>query len=157
VLYSIDTSALIHAWKFPYKPAIFPCFWEEMEKLIQVGKLAAVDEVKEEILAVDDDLCRWIKQRDGLFVPRERALQEKLNIIQARFPKIIDPNDPKPQADVFVIALAMLNDCKVVSQEKGGSEENPKIPFVCRHYDIECIDLYDFVAEQDWCFNLPSP
>lgn len=151
--YSIDTSVLIYAKNFPYRQAVFPCFWREMDELIQARVLAASDDVKEEINFVDDDLSRWVKQRSGLFVPREKAIQERTNEILARFPGLVEPDDARTDADASVIALAMVNNCIVVAQEKGGSINKPKIPYVCEQYGVTYMDLYEFVAEQDWVFD----
>lgn len=151
--YSIDTSALIHAKNYPYRQTMFPCFWRKMDELIEARILAASDDVKEEINFIDDDLSTWVKQRNGLFVPLERAVQERTNEILASFPALVDPDDARTNADASVIALAMVNNCAVVAQEKGGSKKKPKIPYVCEQYGIMYMDLYEFVAEQDWVFD----
>ena len=151
--YSIDTSVLIYAKNFPYRQAVFPCFWREMDELIQARVLAASDDVKEEINFVDDDLSRWVKQRSGLFVPREKAIQERTNEILASFPGLVDPYDSHTDADASVIALAIVNNCAVVTGERGGSKNKPKIPYVCQQYGVTYMDLYEFVADQDWVFD----
>lgn len=151
--YSIDTSALIHAKNYPYRQTMFPCFWRKMDELIEARVLAASDDVKEEINFIDDDLSRWVKQRSGLFVPPERAVQERTNEILASFSDLVDPDDARTNADASVIALAMVNNCAVVAQEKGGSKKKPKIPYVCEQYRVTYMDLYEFVAEQDWVFD----
>ena len=153
VRYSIDTSALIYAWNQPYKPVRFPAFWKRMEELIRAGELAASDEVRQELSRKEDDLHKWVQQRSGLFVPLEEDIQQESERILARFDRLIDKDSPYTQADPFVIALAKVNECKVVTQEKYRLNDESKIPYVCRYYSIECIDLYAFVAEQDWVFD----
>jgi len=46
-----------------------------------------------------------------------------------------------------------VNNCADVTREKGGSRKKPKIPYVCNQYGITCMNLYEFVAEQDWVFE----
>jgi len=56
-----------------------------------------------------------------------------------------------PVADPFVIAKAkVLNGC-VVTQEKY-KENAAKIPNVCKHFEILCIDLEKFMENENWKF-----
>jgi hypothetical protein len=42
----------------------------------------------------------------------------------------------------------------VVTEEKNiGTPEKPKIPVVCRHFGIRCINVLKFIREQGWVFD----
>ena len=127
VRYSFDTSAFIYAWHHPYRPDRFPSVWHEIDELMQKGILLAIDEVKAELSLQRDDLFRWIQQRRELFIPQTQDIQQEVKQILKRFPDFARPQSLKPHADPFVIALAKVQNCIVVTQEKGGSESKPKI------------------------------
>lgn len=153
MLYSIDTSSLIYASRGPYRIANFPGFWDRMDALMRSGTVAALTDVKDEILVKDDDLSKWVKERADLFIPPDNRIQNAMAEILRRFPKLLHPDALRAETDAAVIALAKANQCGVISQEKRGSEDNPKIFYVCNHFNIRCIDIYDFVAEQNWVFQ----
>ncbi len=56
-----------------------------------------------------------------------------------------------PVADPFVIACARVNSGTVVSQEKF-KPNAAKIPNVCAHFAIPCMDLEGFMRAQNWSF-----
>ena len=153
MLYSIDTSALIYASRSPYRMDSFPGFWRKMDELMRNGTLAALTDVKDEILVKDDDLSEWVKERADLFIPPYEEVQNAMIEILREFPNFPHRDARRAETDAAVIALAKANHCSVISQEKGGSEDHPKIPYVCNHFNIRCIDIYDFVAEQNWVFR----
>jgi len=57
----------------------------------------------------------------------------------------------KPVADPFVIARAKILDACVVTQEKN-TENAAKIPNVCDHFGIDCINLEGFMKKESWTF-----
>jgi hypothetical protein len=56
------------------------------------------------------------------------------------------------RADPFVIALAGLNSCPVVTQEQGGSATKPRIPYVCRNRGITCMSMLEVIRAEEWRF-----
>ena len=70
-----------------------------------------------------------------------------------------DPGKPDKGisgADPFVIGLATIQNPKpwvVVTGEKPGSRENPKIPWVCRKFTpqpIRTISFLDLIVAENW-------
>jgi hypothetical protein len=57
----------------------------------------------------------------------------------------------EPVADPFLIARAAVNGAAVVSQEEF-KPNAAKIPNICRHFSIECINLQDFLDKEGWHF-----
>lgn len=55
-VYSVDSSALIHAWNRAYRPKNFPTFWKLIDDLIDEEGLKCSMEVLEELKKKDDDL-----------------------------------------------------------------------------------------------------
>ena len=56
-----------------------------------------------------------------------------------------------PVADPFVIACAKVKNGTVVTYEKFKPNAN-KIPNVCAHFKIPCINFEEFMKTQNWKF-----
>jgi hypothetical protein len=66
----------------------------------------------------------------------------------------VDTAKGKSGADPMVIALAQRGfplHC-VVTEEKGGSERKPKMPYVCGQEDIRVINLLQLIRDNGWTF-----
>ena len=152
--YSVDTSALIEGWfrKFPID--IIPGFWERLDELIQTGDLRATEEVLIELEKKHDEVFEWAKQRPELFVPIDMRIQEVVREILSDHKTLIDSRKNRPSADPFVIALARINGCKVLTEEmRSGSNKRPHIPDVCDAYNINCMNLVDLTRHHGWQFH----
>lgn len=150
-MYCIDTSALIAAWEERYPPDLFPRFWENIDGAIQRGLVLSTNEVLEETSKRSRDLNRWLKERDGMFIPLEEDIQLEARSILARFPRLVGARRLRTSADPFVIATARVRDLIVVTEENyQGSLNKPNIPDVCGELDIECIKLLDLIRRENW-------
>jgi len=109
----------------------------------------------------DDELLQWAKRHKEIFL---RLDEEQVALgmdIVAGFPTLVNPLKQTPDADPFVIALAILekkklmligDECVVVSAEKRGSQQKYKIPDVCAHFGIRHFSILDVIAEEGWTF-----
>lgn len=154
--YSIDTSALIDWWTRYYPPATFTTLQARIDDLIAVGRLRASREVLTEVERQDDDLCKWAKASSGFFVESDAAIQQYAKAIINRYHIPDKPQKGISGADAFVIALAACSSppCIIVTGEKPGSDENPKIPFVCARSTprIEVINFLQLITKEGWTF-----
>ncbi|GJM10269.1 MAG: hypothetical protein DHS20C11_25450 [Lysobacteraceae bacterium] len=68
------------------------------------------------------------------------------------YPKLVDTAKGKSGADPFVIAMARSHNPRltVITEEKGGSAQKPKIPYVCQQENIRCVSLLGLIVEQKW-------
>jgi hypothetical protein len=57
----------------------------------------------------------------------------------------------EPVADPFVIACVKIKVGTVVTQEQL-KPNAAKIPNVCSHFNVPCIDLERFMQQQGWAF-----
>jgi hypothetical protein len=151
--YCIDTNALIDLWRRFYPPDIFSSLWKEIENIISQGKLIAPREVFDELGKQDDELYKWAKRNKQMYKNLDREQMKQVCNILKQFKELIDTNKETPDADPFVIALAKNKGWTVITSEKpanlGG---HPKIPDVCKNYNIKCIPLIKFFREQKWEF-----
>ncbi len=134
-VYSIDSSALIHGWvrAYPISIPMFEPVWEMLDKLIHTGRLRASFEVFIEIKKKDDSLEKWCQDRQSMFVDIEdEVIQNRVIELLAKYPRLIDTRRGRGGADPFVIAHALTGTPfhTVVTEERGGTLEKPKIPVV---------------------------
>jgi Domain of unknown function (DUF4411) len=154
--YSLDTSGLVSGWRRHYPPENFPSLWERFDELIKNGDLRATEEVYYEIEKQDDELLQWVKARDQLFVPIDAEIQTIVQNILIKHKKLVDDRKSRSGADPFVIALAEINGCAVITDEtfSNSVEKRPHIPDVCQARGIRCINLLGLIREQRWIFKL---
>ena len=152
-MYCIDTSSLIHARNRQYPPDVFPAFWERFEEAIGTGVVIAPDPVLDELSEKDDELFGWARNIDGLFVPIDEEIQQLTTDTLTNFQLLAAAHRGRNKADPFVIALARLRQLTVVTQEQNGNTNRPRIPFVCDHYGLECMDILQFMRAEGWRFS----
>ena len=147
----IDTSALIDLWRVYYPPDIFPTLWERnLEEIIREGLLIAPKEVFNELQRRDDDLWDWAKDHRKMFIELDEEQAKHVKAIVGKFPKLIDSRKTTPDADPFVISLAMSKSWTVIASEHSNPGGKPRIPDVCRNYNVRCIKLVEFIREKGW-------
>jgi hypothetical protein len=73
-------------------------------------------------------------------------------MIANRFPRFVNNPKAKNRADPFVIALARVRGCTVVTEEHPGSPDSPKIPLVCDQLQVPHIRFLDIVRREGWQF-----
>lgn len=151
-VYCIDSSALIGPFHKDYRHTVFGGLWTKVDELIEQGRLIAPDEVYKELMRQEDELSQWAKERKAMFVPHNQYHTRKVQEIGVKFPRLSQQRYVTNDADPWVIALAIDRKCPVVSHEKSGSVENPKIPFICGHYHLSHWAFLDIVFREGWEF-----
>lgn len=162
VIYCIDTSAFIDL-RVLYPMDTFPSLWDELDKLISSGRLISPAEVYDEIKKRDTELLDWVKQRKSMFVKLDEAQDNEVKKVLAEFPDLSNAEKETPDADPFVVALALvrnnqsgqslfLEKCIVVQHERYNLTGKKKIPNVCRHYNIENIRIEQLFKLENWKF-----
>jgi hypothetical protein len=148
--YSFDASAFVGPYRHSMPPDIVPSLWRTLGELIQAGEIVASKEVLLEISQKDDELFEWVKAREEMFIEVDTDQQETVRAIMARFPDWVGTDLQKNKADPYVVALAKQYGLIVVSTERGGSESNPKIPYVCQQFGVKHLSFLDFLRAIGW-------
>jgi hypothetical protein len=112
--------------------------------------LTAPQEVFDEISSIDDELIRWARQNRSLFEALDPSQLNEVRNIERDFPSLVDPYKQTPDADPFIVALAKIKGWAVITSEKLGTPDHPKIPDVCRRYSVRCLSLIEFFREMGW-------
>jgi hypothetical protein len=150
LVYSIDSSALIHAWRRIYRPKNFGFVWDGFDKLIEEGRFKSSIEVYNELQKKDDEVFAWCKERkDMMFVEIDDATQAIVAKIMAAHPKLVDTAKGRSGADPFVMALAKSTNPQmcVVTEEYPGKE---RIPDVCDAQKIDHCGVADLIERESW-------
>ncbi|MDR3448753.1 MAG: DUF4411 family protein [Alphaproteobacteria bacterium] len=140
-----------------YYPDIFKALWAQLDALVAAQELISTREVRKELENSGlEHVLKWAKNNSGIFtIPTAAETQFVGQIFSVpHFQALIGQKAQQrgtPVADPFVIACAKVNGGTVVSQEKY-KPNAAKIPNVCAHFNIPCIDLEKFMRVQKWTF-----
>jgi len=154
MIYSIDTSALIHGWQKAYPPNAFPMLWNKLDELIMNNSIVATEEVLRELSKKDDEIYKWAKERPEMFIKIDEDIQLIVSEILSKHKKLLDTRNNRSSADPFVIALARIKTGTVITNEgRTYKLKRPNIPDVCDAMGIRCIDMLQLIKEQNWVFK----
>ena len=96
----------------------------------------------------------WCKAQDALFVDVDQEIQAQVSEILIEHPHLVDVGKGRSGADPFVMALAELHHCAVVTAEKEtNSLAKPRIPDVCKARGIPCGNLLYLIKQEKWTFG----
>lgn len=150
--YCIDTSGLTAGFYGVYRASQFINLWERVSDLVAAGRLVAPMAIYQELQRQDDDLYQWVKTRKTMFIAESTEQLTVTFQIAKDFPQLARRHAAAKPGDPWVIALAKLNGYAVVSNEKTGSKENPKIPHICARYAIRHLTFTELVHIEGWVF-----
>jgi predicted nucleic acid-binding protein len=149
--YVFDTNVFINLKnKYPSDIKVFNELWGKIEKLLENGIIISSDEVIDEIKKGNDELEDWTKAHKNSFYHSDEALLIIVREKKQKYAALVTKPKKSNGADPFVIALAKQKDCCIVTEETGGTEINPNIPYICNQFGIRCIKLIDFLRENDF-------
>ena len=154
--YVFDNSPLSTLFRNFYRSR-FPSLWERFDGLVAEGHIVSTREAFREIEDGANESCRdWAAQNhqlfatptaaEGAFVGRIYAVAHFQQNIEQR--KILTGGK---NADPFVIAKAAVEERTVVTMELF-KPNAAKIPNICRHFNINCLSLEEFMEQEGWQF-----
>lgn len=155
-LYSVDTSALLDGLERYYVEETFPGIWEKVDELIDAGRFFISEEVYEEAKKKTGVVKAWC-DKDGtgkLIVPTDGAVTRGVQAILKDTPRMVMTMKGRNRADPFVVAVAQLRAATVVTGEgSDGTEDRPKIPYVCGKLTIPCTRFTELIRAEGWVFR----
>lgn len=130
--------------------------WDKYDGLIKKGSIISVREVAKEIAEGDGLLTEWAKNHKKVF--QEPSAEEALFLLEIfkirNFQQALEQKKRLRGgafADPFVIAKAKILNCTVVTEEKL-KPNAAKIPNICKHFKVDCINLESFMEKEGWKF-----
>ncbi len=163
--YLPDANVLMTAFHRYYAPALFPGFWDFLSHHFSYGTLVMIDRVYEEIL-YPPELVSLVEQAVDDTVD-STATQE---VVDA-YGQLMDWVQDNPQfnpsaradfargADGWLAAYAMIHGAVVVTNEVSApeSKNSVKLPDLCDHFQIRCINTFDMLRELGAHFDWQGP
>lgn len=79
--YLLDANVFIQAKNLHYGFDFCPAFWDWLDEQNNAARVFSIERVKDEILAGDDELAAWARQRAGLFLPPDETMVPSLRVL----------------------------------------------------------------------------
>ncbi len=154
-IFCIDASAFITMHRF-YPRRIMPDLWNYLEELFNQNKVISHQIVFEEIVprsGKKDELAQWLSNFKTNFISISQRQADLVPDILNNFPKLIDPESEKDQADPWLVAMLVE-----IMERDGlfGEQSNyvmvtteserrlTKLPAACQYYHIRHMNLFQF-------------
>ena len=162
-IYIFDSSVFIdlnrineHTFEIPQ------AIWDKLDELLTQGKIVSHMYVYEEIVMKKskkpDKVSAWLSPKKSHFLKENQQQVTYMAEVVQKYPKLIDPNNEKEQADPWLVALARdLNttdnsrEFVLVTQENQNKTTN--LPAACRDFNVQVISLKQFFTESGINFD----
>lgn len=154
-MYVLDTSVISALHRNYYRPH-FVSLWNAFDGIVGAGKFTSTREALRELEGKGGDALDWANGNQPLFtipsakegafvvgifgVPHFQANIERQKIFRGGH-----------NADPFLIARAAVTGGTVVTMEQF-KPNGVKIPNICQHFSVPCVDLRGFMAKEGWVF-----
>lgn len=157
--YLIDSNIFITAHRLLYPFDIAPGFWGQLiEKASE--KMIIIEKVNNEIVRGGDQLTEWyIENKDKfnvLTIPEAPVIEAYSKIISSindsEHYKLSAKEEFASVADSWLCAYGLAYDYTIVTNEKYSANSKKKIfiPNVCHEFNINYIDLLQFMRETEF-------
>lgn len=161
--YLLDANAYIQAKSLHYRMRVVPGFWEWLDRQFGAGKVGSIRNVYDELVASDDELSDWVKQRRVHFLPVD---DEATQHVFAEIADHVVSHDAFQEphvstflsgADPWLVAKARVIEAQVVTHESrvGPGSKKVKVPNICDRFEVECFDTFDLLETLQARFVLP--
>ncbi len=157
IIYVFDNSSLSNLKHF--FPEIFKSVWVGLDQLVDSGQLISTKEVWRELQNGNPSghVNDWLKDRKHIFTtPNNEELKFVAEIFRVgHFQSLIGEKQRlkgTPVADPFVVSAAKVRKKGVVVTDEARKKNAAKIPNVCDHFKVPCINLREFMQHQNWTF-----
>ncbi|GHS87831.1 DNA-binding protein [Synergistales bacterium] len=172
-IFLIDANVLITPYETYYPFDFAPTYWSFLEREIKSGSIQLLDKVHDEI-SKGKELRQWIGGVTGFSI-----IDSRDNLILEKYASILDylqncKNNKNEAiykdsalfewsksnvADPWLIATAMARGYILVTLEQPNrslgtsAAKSAKVPDVCKHFDLPCIDLFAMIRKLGFIFE----
>jgi len=158
-VYVLDSNVFIQAAQSYYPQKLVPCFWEALVEHAKRGHILSIDRVKNELDRGKDELSAWANDHFANYFRKtdEPRIVEAYGKISQwlekheRYKDEAKRNFLSNEVDGWLIAFAMAHGYIVVTHEQSSpqSMKKIKIPDVCSHFEVECINPFMMLRKLD--------
>ena len=152
--YCLDSDVFIQAKNGPYGMDIVPSFWTLLDDRAQSGEICCSLLVHDELVAGNDELALWARQRrnTAIFLAPTLQIQTTFSAIAQYVQQSYLAHQASSflsGADPWVIAQAKELGQIVVTHENlvNSSSTKPKIPNVCREFGVAWVNTYQMLRD----------
>jgi len=155
MIYVIDTSVISALYKNYYR-ANFPSLWKLFDAMVDAGRFSSCREALRELEDRGGNAFDWAKSKAEIFVPpdaKDGDIVAQIYAVQ-HFQANIDQKKLQKGgkcADPFLVARAHTVGGTVLTMEQPRPHA-AKIPNICDHFKIPCVDLQKFMSIEKWHF-----
>ena len=151
--YLLDADVFIQAKNLHYGFDFCPAFWNWLDEQNDAEMVFSVERVGDEIIAGDDELAEWARQRPGLFLPPDETMVPSLGALsQWASGAEYEPAGVAvflQAADYYLVAHALARNYVVVTHEIfSPSPKRIKIPNACIGVGVKCITPYQMLRSE---------
>ena len=151
--YLLDANVFIQAKNLHYGFEFCPAFWDWLDQENAAGNVFSIERVGDELLAGDDELAAWARQRPGLFLAPGTTMVPSLTTVSmwasgagceptgvATFLQV---------ADYYPVAQAHAHQYVVVTHEVfSPSPKKIKIPNACIGVGVKSVNPYEMLRTE---------
>ncbi len=156
-IYVVDASAWILLSQH-YPKDVFSSLWGSIEDLIKAKNILAPQQVFREIeQGGDDDLTKWCKVNNRMFLANNSEVVKLTLEIIRKYPSIVNPYATRETADPFIIALARslksnITDSKPIIVTDENETKIDRIPYISKTYNLDSLKLTGMFKTEKWTF-----
>lgn len=160
--YVLDADVFIRAKNDHYSFELVPAFWDWLDMANRQGTVFSVQRVREELMAGNDELTDWVKDRqDPFFLPGDTDTVAALTTVsgwintQGRFDQAAKATF-LAGADLFLVAHALAHRYTIVTHEKPepSARKRVKIPDACQGLGVSFVTPFDMLRAEGVRFVL---
>ena len=154
-MYVIDTS-VVSALHRNYYRTHFVSLWARFDAMVAEGRFTSTRESLRELEDLGGEGLEWAKANPDLFtVPgaQEGGFVATIYAVEHFQANIERQKIYKGgrNADPFLIARAKIVGATVLTMEQL-KPNAAKIPNICKHFGVPCVDLRQFMEKEGWVF-----
>lgn len=152
--YLLDTNVFIQAKDLHYGFDFCPAFWDWLAQKHEEGTVFSVEKVRDELVAVDDELSEWARSRGPEFFRRPGTADfESLAATSRRAANAgYEPGAVRGfllVADYYLVAQARTGGYTVVTHEvPAASPRKIKVPDACLALGVECVSPFGMLRRE---------
>jgi len=141
--YILDSDVFIQAQNLHYSFAVVPGFWKWLDASHARGLIFSINPVRDELLALHDELSKWIQKRKSLFLDTNDSKtyesQMLLSTWTAEKYALAAQTEFFGSADFRLVSFAHAHCHTVVTHEVEAHGFKVKIPNACKALDVPVI------------------
>jgi hypothetical protein len=155
--YLLDADVFVQAHRMHYSFAVCPGFWRWIDDAHSRKLVFSIKQVQKELLVLEDELSKWVKQRKSLFLDSEDSKtydsQGLLSTWAADHYAQYALTEFFGAADFRLVAFAHAFGHTVVTHEVYQVCNRVKIPNACKAMDVPCITTFQMLQTEGARFS----